>query len=260
MYNSKLYVEKELQYQDKVAGLYRKELKDLPEGKLSVNMVKGKPYYFRLLNGKKTYLGNGDNEVVQALQKRYFLEESLKRMECNQILLDQLAKGYCEADVQDLILQAPKAYRQMPLDSFHLSETDFSGWGSSSYERNLKYPENLVHRTLKGDFVRSKSEAIISNLLFTKEIEYRYEELITIHGKSISPDFRIAVKSENRIKLLEHFGMIGNPNYLEDAMWKIKFYLENGLKPWEDVIFTFEDIHGNINTQLIDEILESFCR
>ncbi len=162
--------------------------------------------------------------------------------------------------MQDLILQAPKAYRQMPLDSFHLSETDFSGWGISSYERNLKYPENLVHRTLKGDFVRSKSEAIISNLLFTKEIEYRYEELITIHGKSISPDFRIAVKSENRIKLLEHFGMIGNPNYLEDAMWKIKFYLENGLKPWEDVIFTFEDIHGNINTQLIDEILESFCR
>ncbi len=73
----------------------------------------------------------------------------------------------------------------------------------------------------------------------------------------IVPDFRILVKSENRIK---HFGMIGNAEYMEDVMWKVKFYLENGFKPWEDIIFTFEDIYGNINTQLIDKIIEEFCR
>ena len=54
--------------------------------------------------------------------------------------------------------------------------------------------------------------------------------------------------------------MIGNAEYMEDVMWKVKFYLENGFKPWEDIIFTFEDIYGNINTQLIDKIIEEFCR
>ncbi len=41
MYNSKLYAEKELEYQRELAKRYRKELKRLPEGKLSVNTVKG---------------------------------------------------------------------------------------------------------------------------------------------------------------------------------------------------------------------------
>ncbi|MEY8369128.1 hypothetical protein AALA24_10200 [Anaerovoracaceae bacterium 42-11] len=260
MYNSKLYAKMERQYQDNLAELYRKELRNLPEGKLSVNIVKGNPYYFRLLNGEKRYLGNRENEVVQALQKRYFLEESLKRIASNREVLQHLEKQYCPTGAQDLLAQAPKAYRQMPLERFELNEMNFSGWGSKDYERNQKYPEHLVHRTLKGDFVRSKSEAIISNLLFTKNIEYRYEELITVHGRVIAPDFRIAVKSENRIKLFDHFGMIGKPDYLKDAMWKIKFYLENGFKPWEDIIFTFEDAKGNINTQLIDQIIEQFCR
>lgn len=260
MYNSKLYAEKELEYQSELAKRYRKELKRLPEGKLSVNTVKGKPYYFHLSNGERKYLGSGENEVVKDLQKRYYLEESLKRIDSNQKLLQKIGQEYISINLEEMMTQSPKAYREMPIDYFNLSKQNSSSWGSSKYERSQKYSEHLVHQTLKGDFVRSKSEAIISNIFFTKKIEYRYEEVIKINGKIIVPDFRILVKSENRIKILEHFGMIGNAEYMEDVMWKVKFYLENGFKPWEDIIFTFEDIYGNINTQLIDKIIEEFCR
>ena len=65
--------------------------------------------------------------------------------------------------------------------------------------------KKTAHLLLKQ--MRNPSEAIISNIFFTKKIEYRYEEVIKINGKIIVPDFRILVKSENRIKILEHFGM-----------------------------------------------------
>lgn len=250
---------KELECQRKLEKLYTSELQGLPEGKLVLQNKKGRDYFCKTYKGEQHYLGK-ENREVRLLKKRYFLEESLRRIAGNKKVLQSLQEKYRSITPEAIAASAPKAYRDLPQECFALKTAPQPrGWSTMAYKRNQKHPERLMHKTMKGDYVRSKSEAIIANMLFLREIEYRYEEVVTIGGVELAPDFRILLRSQNRYIYWEHMGMVGKFNYLETAMQRMKRYIEYGYEPWYDVIFTFEDIDGNINTQIIDKIITDFC-
>lgn len=72
--------------------------------------------------------------------------------------------------------------------------------------------ENIV--TIKGEFVKSKGEAIIANYLFTHNIEYLYEDVyenLMDDNKSYKPDFTLNLNGEK--VYLEYYGLI---NYKEE--------------------------------------------
>lgn len=99
-----------------------------------------------------------------------------------------------------------------------------------------KWNLNRIYTTEKGDKVRSKSEVIIANTLYNKNIPYEYEKiLITPNGKKMSPDFTIQIHGKNYY--LEHIGMLNNERYSEKWLRKRKsydeFYKENLLTTYE---------------------------
>ena len=51
---------------------------------------------------------------------------------------------------------------------------------------------------------------------------------------------------------------MGNDQYCASFTWKLQMYIRNGYLPWKDVFFTFEDLDGNIDTKLIDEMIENY--
>jgi hypothetical protein len=52
--------------------------------------------------------------------------------------------------------------------------------------------EGLIHRTTRGELVRSKSEVIIANLLHALRITYAYEQPFTRQDGSVRyPDFTV---------------------------------------------------------------------
>jgi hypothetical protein len=64
--------------------------------------------------------------------------------------------------------------------------------------------EGLIHRTSRGELVRSKSEVIIANLLHTLGITYAYEQSFTGQDGSVRyPDFTIE-DAETRHRLRRH--------------------------------------------------------
>lgn len=66
--------------------------------------------------------------------------------------------------------------------------------------------------TLSKYFVRSKSEAIITNLLVDREIPFKYEEpLYAADGTMFLPDFTVKFKGEDFY--WEHLGMLHDPAY-----------------------------------------------
>lgn len=66
--------------------------------------------------------------------------------------------------------------------------------------------------TLSKYFVRSKSEAIIANLLVEREIPFKYEEpLYAADGTMFLPDFTVKFKGEDFY--WEHLGMLHDPYY-----------------------------------------------
>lgn len=78
-----------------------------------------------------------------------------------------------------------------------------------------RFDLNKIYTTQKGDLVRSKSEVIIANMLYTSNIDYEYEKEIIKNGKKILPDF--TVYYDNKIFYWEHLGLIGVESY--DNNW-----------------------------------------
>ena len=55
---------------------------------------------------------------------------------------------------------------------------------NGQYKCNPSHPENLIHKTMQGHLVRSKSEVIIANTLYMNQIPYRYENQLEIKKES----------------------------------------------------------------------------
>lgn len=124
----------------------------------------------------------------------------------------------------------------------------------ASYLGTDKHQLNRIYETLDGNMVRSKSEVIISNLLFKAGIQYTYEEkLFYEEGKWIEPDF--TVKFDGRKDIYwEHVGMLGKKLYDENWSKKLdiyrKYYPEQMVKTYEsgNLSKSAEELINNIKT------------
>lgn len=119
--------------------------------------------------------------------------------------------------------------------------------GRSFYDACIEYadrnpiPKPKYAPTFKGIKFRSKSELNIAQLIDSLGYEFVYEFAFdftdNIEGY---PDFAVWVPEIGRAFILEHFGMWDKPEYSKEAKWKMDRYMEYGLLPGRDVIYTFE--------------------
>ncbi len=123
----------------------------------------------------------------------------------------------------------------------------------------VPFAEHLIHRTARGELVRSKSELVIANRLHSLGFVYHYErpfEGVKAPGK-LRPDFSF-INDAGDVFLWEHLGMLQNAEYRAAWEWKRKWYEENNLV--EDVnLFTTEESNG-LDTAAIDSVAERLRR
>ena len=111
----------------------------------------------------------------------------------------------------------------------------YSYLNREKYEINTAYPESLTHETERGEMVRSKSEEIIANFLYSlrDQLDYKYERPLElkIKGKKqiIYPEFTIFNYKTGEIFIIEHVSRLDWPNYHDSFVWKYKAYVENGM-------------------------------
>ena len=55
------------------------------------------------------------------------------------------------------------------------------------------FDEKLIHKTARGELVRSKSEVIIADALFHNGLDYQYEPEVILEGKVKRPDFKTVI-------------------------------------------------------------------
>ena len=260
MFNVKSILEQELRYQNNMKQIYLGEIRGLPEGQLSASNIRGKNYYYNRVNGERVYLGLENNNEIKEMKSQRLLSELLKRIDKNEKLMRTFLLKYQDIQPNCVRQQLGKAYLDAEINGTFSTYADGTDWGEQEYQRNMKYPEFLVHRTLKGDYVRSKSELVIANTISMKKLQYRYEELTKVGGHIFAPDFKILIPNTGKIKLLEHFGMMHDAEYRERALWKMSTYIENGYRPYEDILFTFDDLNGNLDAKNLDILITNFCK
>ena len=259
MYDVKDFLERALRQQRNMLKIYEKEMQSLPKGSLSVSYSGNRIYYRKHYQGERLYLGNAEQKEVQALQTRKIMITMMERIKENELLIRDFLMKYQDPSPESVKQTLGRAYQNENLELFnHTRQKSNKAWGYQPYKRNAAYPEQLTQKTLKGDFVRSKSEVIIANTYFSKKIQYRSEPMLLVGDKWLSPDFGVLVSRLNKVKYHEHFGMMHDEQYRKNALRKIAYYIENGYRPYEDILFTFDDLDGNIDAQVLDLLIESF--
>jgi hypothetical protein len=124
--------------------------------------------------------------------------------------------------------------------------------------------DGLIHKTRRGESVRSKSEVIIANELHRLNIDYSYElAFIGNDGKVRYPDFTIEDAETGQIIIWEHLGLLHDPVYRKRWEVKLAWYRGEGVLPWKEgggsratLVITQDDERGGIDTGEIDRIIE----
>ena len=94
---------------------------------------------------------------------------------------------------------------------------------------------------IMGVRVRSKSEVIIADALSRAGIPFRYEYPTGIKGwGTLYPDFTCLDTRTREEIIWEHFGLMGDHDYTENAVQKIARYAASGYILGKNFIATFE--------------------
>lgn len=115
-----------------------------------------------------------------------------------------------------------------------------------------KHLLNKIHKTESGIWVRSKSEVIISNILFRSNIDFQYEEKLYYNATQWKePDFTI--RHNGKTWYWEHLGLLGDEHYNEN--WQEKKQIFKDLGIFDNVISTKESaVLSNQANELIKQI------
>lgn len=121
------------------------------------------------------------------------------------------------------------------------------------------YEASLIHKTEKGELVRSKSEVIVANLLHTSGIAYEYEKpLILNNGNVRIPDFTIDDAESGTLFYWEHCGMMSNEEYKKRWEDKKREFELNGIIEGVNLIVSYDESDGSINSQAIKALITKY--
>jgi hypothetical protein len=116
-------------------------------------------------------------------------------------------------------------------------------------------PEKRIVKTLRGELVASKSEALIATLLDKAKVPYYYEKLLIADDGTIRrPDFTIPVETPDGPTELywEHWGKLGDPSYEASVVRRREWYKKHGLA---DRLVETDEVSG-FSAKKIQSVIE----
>ncbi|MBK5262917.1 MAG: hypothetical protein JJE17_10180 [Peptostreptococcaceae bacterium] len=267
-------------YYKELVEKFEKELLLLPIGCISKKRIKGKDYFYhqtcKTIQGRpkksnkelpdavkkkqitSKYLKKDDLDIMTGIKRKRFIEKSMPKLRKDFKILEQLSEKYYPYDPAEIINSLSEIYTDIPIREFLREESGANEeWLGLREVSNDFYAENLRHTTSNGRAVRSKSEAIIADLLDSHNISYKYEVEICVENKKYSPDFAVLRKSDNKIIYWEHFGLIGNEEYASAMLAKINDYYSDGIMLWDNLIMTSDSSEGSIDAMRINNMIKA---
>ena len=219
-----------------------KEMKNLPEGRISSVKRNGVDTFFRVDEKRTRKSINKDENMIRALARKKYLHKQLELLAANQRAVEEFLMRYTEATADEILERLPK-----PIRPYCFSPPDRKDrWGEASYRQSDYMPEKKIHTTSKGLKVRSKSEVLIAEKLYEHNIEFRYEQILQIEQMEFAPDFTI-MADDGRLIYWEHCGLTGSKKYMDRHKRKLEIYERADIAPWTNLIITYDDQYGNIN-------------
>ena len=260
MYGLRQILIQEQKYLEKLIMKAQKGLSVVPEGHLRISKDKNRVRYYHCVNDRfGTYIPKGDDQLPKQLaQKAYYMAiEKKAEKRLNQI--KKITKDYSDNEIEDIFTHLHKERQSLVTPIKPTWDQIVTKWNEEEYQGKGFQEGTAVILTEKGERVRSKSEKILADLFYKRNIPYKYEKPLYLkeYG-TIYPDFTFLSKRFGQEIYWEYEGMMDKPEYARMAVRKIESYQKNGIYPGERLILTFETEKSILNSNNIDELIKRY--
>ena len=240
------------------------ELRGLPHGNLMVTKNDGHSVIYRVTYAKgkrKRKSITYDSDMICQMLRREFLEDEISSLNRNKELLlsviEQLGTADSTARMRNLMKKYPWMNDEQLKAAITAPDAGDDSWTSSPLNQNYFMEGSLRHVTSWGLRVRSKSEALIAEMLHRYNICFKYEASIDINGGNIYPDFKIR-RADYKIIWWEHRGLMRDPEYSIKQHQKDIIYEGQGIVPWDNLILTYDNADGEINLKIVESMIKAW--
>lgn len=226
------------------------QLEALPNDSLHFQRNGKYTKFYLYKNGSKTILPASSSELIRFLIKRKFYEFQLEDLMLEKNLLEKYLQKQSQLNSKyDKFINRPQIHELL------LSSLYNSGTNSIFEDKPISsppHPDTLKYKSKSGNVLRSKSERLIDQFFFQNNLQYRYEYPLELNGTTLHPDFSIIRNSDNKLIICEHFGMMDNTSYSQNAIHKLGLYIENGHIPNINLITTYETAASPLDSQQLE--------
>ena len=242
-----------------------KRLSKLPRGSLYASTSHGKMQWQCLDNGVKRFLPASALARIEGLAQRKYFGLVLDCLRRQRDALDSLFRDYVPGDLGKIHASMKPEFRDVVSTLFPSQEEFVAAWKSVRFRGKSLEGSNLV--SADGVKVRSKSELMIADALSGSGIPYRYEFPYKMNWRDdsgrvrqikVHPDFTCLNTRTRQEVVWEHFGMMDDSGYAEDAIKKIDEYERNGFLLGENFVFTMETKAQPLNSRKIQAIIKRY--
>ena len=231
-----------------------------PEGTLRILKRKGYNQYYWRKDAKDTngtYINKGEIELANRLAQKDYDEKVLKQAKKELALL----RDYLKVSV----LQPEEVYdlfnndRKKLISPIEIDDDIFvKEWMNEAYELMPIAEDVGSFYSNNGVRVRSKSEALIANMLEHFRVPYKYEYPLKLDGLGmVRPDFVCLNVARRKEIVWEHFGMMDNVAYANKNIQKLGIYEQNGFLAGDNMIMTFETSQCPLNSNVVRMKIEN---
>lgn len=208
-------------------------------------------------NGK--YVSKENLGEIEAIAQRDYNKKVLAAIEAKIKTLDAFLAKFCGGDIAEAFTKL-KPGRKSMVQPIAVTDEDYAtAWSSLPYKAKGFESGATEIFSASGQRVRSKSEAIIADILADAGVPYRYEFPVNVRGMGmVHPDFYCINPRTRKVFIWEHFGMMNDSNYAEKAIGKISMYANAGWTLGSNLLATFESAAQPLNSKAVKNTLLQF--
>lgn len=253
---------KEVLQLEKIINQAQKRLQTVRNGFLRIKKKRGRVEYYFVAVGEKggngKYLKKRERGIAERIAQRDYDEKLIRNAEERIKAITTFIKKYDATSIQKIYAKT-SPYRQELITNPVLPDEEYiKQWQAVEYESKAFADDAPEIITERGERVRSKSEKIIADKLYTMGIPYRYECPLILSGNvKLYPDFTILKMPERKEIYLEHLGMMDDENYIRTAMYKLSTYEKNNIYLGVNLFVSHETRKNPLNTRTLDGLLKN---
>ena len=239
------------------------ELQKSGRGTLRVTESHGCPqYHFRKKGSdKEQYIPTYEKDKIALLAQRDYDEKVFKLLQDMQKRINKFSGSFDEDAIEHVYERMCIGRKRFVNPIVPTKEMLIENWMEKHKGCENTFGEATEFKTLRGEYVRSKSEKIIADYFYTNHIPYQYEPHFELDGyRNKYPDFVLLNVRKKKTIYWEHLGRVGEMDYATRNFAKLMDYEKNGLILGDNLIVTLETLERPLDIKIVEEKVRLFLR